>query len=373
MWPFPSRSVRLFVQNVPRGTREEQLRRHFEAVTGPGDVLDVSLRTFCATVRMRDEAAGQRARRELHGREFRGHRLSLHRFRGIKIYVGGLPEDCAAGDLLPLFQNFGLVTECDVVKDYGFVHMDNEEDGKTAIENLNGTEFMGSIIVVQRSVKDRKHNENSELETIVEGDTFPDPIVSFDEAMQEAAYQNGPESEDNSYPEASHSRTHSSQSRSYGSKSYDYEDDPDRLSSGYKETSSRHSLYERVRLSPRRSSYDDDYRDKHAVSKRYTTKEADDDYYPSYEYGRHDDFDRRGNGSSKRYTERWESSSRYRERSESSSRYTGRSESVSRYRERSGSSSRYTERSESVSRHRPYERSYLSPPHRSRENHRSYR
>ncbi|XP_062821422.1 RNA-binding protein 4-like [Anolis carolinensis] len=459
MWPYPSRSVRLFVRGFPRGSTQRDMRRHFEKAVGPGDVLDVSVRGLCAIVRMRDEAAGERARRELHGQPFLGIPISVHRFRGIKIYVGGLPEYCAPEDLRPLFQEYGPVAECGVVKDYAFVHMDNEEDGKAAIEHLNGTELYGSSITVQRSVKDHKHyvnrEQHSEQETLDERDTFADPHyeeppVSYDQdyrfqSGQAAAYRNGDELEDNSYAEA-----YSAQSHSYGSKSYDshnadyenraaydvgddatasystqysdsqsthdrasvdvaYQSVSDRLALGHRKTSSRHSLYERVRLSPPSSSYEDE----RAGGKSYT-RQADDSYCPPYKYvcrspphSSRDDFDRRGNRSSSRYTGRSESASRYtsrsesasryrsesssryrsesssRYRSESSSRYTGKSESSSRYTGRSESSSRYTGRSESASRHtgrsessshrRPYERNYLSPPHRSRENHRSHR
>uniref|UniRef100_A0A803TYP4 RRM domain-containing protein n=1 Tax=Anolis carolinensis TaxID=28377 RepID=A0A803TYP4_ANOCA len=110
------RSVRLFVRGFPRGSTQRDMRRHFEKAVGPGDVLDVSVRGLCAIVRMRDEAAGERARRELHGQPFLGIPISVHRFRGIKIYVGGLPEYCAPEDLRPLFQEYGPVAECGVVK-----------------------------------------------------------------------------------------------------------------------------------------------------------------------------------------------------------------------------------------------------------------
>nr|XP_060614367.1 RNA-binding protein 14-like [Anolis sagrei ordinatus] len=520
--PNPSGSVRLFVQNVPRGTSEEALRRHFEGATRPADVLDMILRNTCATVRMRDEAAGERARRDLHRRPFRGLRLSVQRFRAIKIYVGGLPEACAAEDLLPLFKEFGPVAECVVVKDYGFVHMENEEDGKAAIAQLNGTELKGRRITVKRSVNDRNpkvRKQNSGQQTEFQGDIFLDPYYgdeppeSFDHDYrpQATAYRNGAESDPYSYMEASRGRPHSAQSRSYGSKPYDshsavyenqdaydmqddmpasyspqffdsmsahdrasvdvaYRSPPDRLASAYRvqsprsglprspqratssfgelwpETTSRHSLYERVRLSPPSTSYKEHYKDEYAVDKRRMVKEMDDRYGPPYEYVRFspprrsgDNFDRRGNepskrytarsgsashypegsgsasrypegsgsasrypegsGSASRYTEGSGSASRYTEGSGSASRYIEGSGNASRYTERSGSarytegsgsashytersgsarypersgSARYTERPGSAPRHRPYERICLSPPRRSRENHRSY-
>nr|XP_003229564.2 PREDICTED: RNA-binding protein 4.1 [Anolis carolinensis] len=413
--PYGRRTVRLFVKNIPRMTPQAELRRHFEGVSAePDDVLNVFMREFSATVRMRNEEAAERARRALHGTLFRHLPLYVYRFRGIKIYVGNLPKGCGTEDIRPLFEDFGPVVACDVVKsgvkDYAFVHMDNEEDGRAAIKHLNGMELKGSYIAVQRSVKDHMLNarkQNSEQHPRVEGNTFPDPYyedqphAAFDQDYrpqsttgQGAAYRNGAESEPYNYPEASRGRTHSAHSHSYGGKSYDshnsvygnqadsyskefsdslstrnrasadvaYQSAPDRFGSGYRaqsprsrmprspqraalsgwrlETTSRYSLYERVRLSPPSSSYEDLYRDEPEVNKRHMTKHMEDSYSPPYEHvclspphSSRNDFNRRGNGPS----------------------------------------GKYTARSEGSPRHRPYERIRLSPPRRSRENHRSFR
>ncbi|CAG9812534.1 unnamed protein product [Phaedon cochleariae] len=55
-----------------------------------------------------------------------------------KIFIGNLTENTAVGDLRPLFEKYGKVVECDVVKNYGFVHMENETEGREAIGHLNG-------------------------------------------------------------------------------------------------------------------------------------------------------------------------------------------------------------------------------------------
>lgn len=68
-----------------------------------------------------------------------------------KIYVGNLPETCRRSDLQELFEKFGAVEECDVVKNYGFVHMCSESEAKVCIENLHNTEFMGNTITVEAS------------------------------------------------------------------------------------------------------------------------------------------------------------------------------------------------------------------------------
>ena len=89
-----------------------------------------------------------------------------------KIYVGNIPESCKSDDLRSLFQQFGRIEECDVVKNFGFVvrnweirinfnchslnlsylkHMSSEDEAKLAIETLNGSEFMGVKISVEAS------------------------------------------------------------------------------------------------------------------------------------------------------------------------------------------------------------------------------
>lgn len=38
-----------------------------------------------------------------------------------KIFIGKIPEKTVAQDIKPLFERYGKVLECDVVKNYGFV------------------------------------------------------------------------------------------------------------------------------------------------------------------------------------------------------------------------------------------------------------
>ncbi|XP_014671291.1 PREDICTED: RNA-binding protein 4.1-like isoform X2 [Priapulus caudatus] len=67
-----------------------------------------------------------------------------------KLFVGHLPN-CKQLDLLALFEKYGKVVECDIIKDYGFVHMDSLDDAKTAIAALHESNFMGSHISVEIS------------------------------------------------------------------------------------------------------------------------------------------------------------------------------------------------------------------------------
>ncbi|ESO86213.1 hypothetical protein LOTGIDRAFT_129619 [Lottia gigantea] len=68
-----------------------------------------------------------------------------------KLFVGNLPETVRKGDLTALFEKEGQVVECDVVKDYGFVHYATEEEAHSAVENLNGFLFCGSKLRVEVS------------------------------------------------------------------------------------------------------------------------------------------------------------------------------------------------------------------------------
>lgn len=63
--------------------------------------------------------------------------------------MGRLPENAQSPDLRRLFEQYGTVTECDILNRYGFVHMKTEEQATRAIENLHNCNFMGSLISVE--------------------------------------------------------------------------------------------------------------------------------------------------------------------------------------------------------------------------------
>lgn len=51
--------------------------------------------------------------------------------------------------------------ECDVVKNYGFVHFQNETDAREAIANLNGYVINGNAIKVENAKSRRAANTNT--------------------------------------------------------------------------------------------------------------------------------------------------------------------------------------------------------------------
>ena len=70
----------------------------------------------------------------------------------IRIFVGNLPFDLSDPILLSYFEPFGVVVSAVHVIDratqryrgFGFVEMADEQAGRRAIRDLNGTVFMGS-------------------------------------------------------------------------------------------------------------------------------------------------------------------------------------------------------------------------------------
>ncbi|XP_068163799.1 RNA-binding protein 14b isoform X2 [Antennarius striatus] len=148
-----SHTVKLFVGNLALDTTQEELSAIFEPY---GQVVSCSVLRQFAFVHLQGEGAAERAIRELSGREFRGRNLVVEESRGrplhsTKVFVGNLSGMCTTEDLQQLFQTFGKVLECDKVKGYAFVHMENKEDALQAIEALHGTSFKGRPLSVELS------------------------------------------------------------------------------------------------------------------------------------------------------------------------------------------------------------------------------
>jgi RNA recognition motif-containing protein len=74
----------------------------------------------------------------------------------MNIYVGNLPFHASEDDIKELFEAYGQVTSVSVIKDkytgqsrgFGFVEMPNTNEGQSAIQELNGREFMERKLVV---------------------------------------------------------------------------------------------------------------------------------------------------------------------------------------------------------------------------------
>ena len=72
------------------------------------------------------------------------------------IYVGNLSFDVSEPQLQESFAAFGAVSKANVVTDretgrsrgFGFVEMANDDEGKAAIEGLNGSDMGGRTVTV---------------------------------------------------------------------------------------------------------------------------------------------------------------------------------------------------------------------------------
>ncbi|CAG9838486.1 unnamed protein product [Diabrotica balteata] len=74
-----------------------------------------------------------------------------------KVFVGSLPPDATPDDLKKLFEPYGNIAECDIANKCGFLHLEDAELAMKAIDELNGVEFMGSKISVEKGrVKPRR-------------------------------------------------------------------------------------------------------------------------------------------------------------------------------------------------------------------------
>merc|ERR1711976_831879 len=93
----------------------------------------------------------------------------------MKLYVGNLGDDgnITSGDLRPLFETYGNVTECECIKNYAFVHMDDESAASEAVRNLNGHSVKGRPLKAEKSESKgpRKPSQKLFIGNISEGTT----------------------------------------------------------------------------------------------------------------------------------------------------------------------------------------------------------
>ena len=77
----------------------------------------------------------------------------------INIYVGNLPFSTTDTELEDLFSQFGSISRAAVITDretgrsrgFGFVEMENDDEGKKAIEEMNEQEFGGRQLTVNEA------------------------------------------------------------------------------------------------------------------------------------------------------------------------------------------------------------------------------
>ncbi len=77
----------------------------------------------------------------------------------MNIYVGNLPYNVVEEDLREIFEEYGEVASVKIISDklsgrskgFGFVEMDDDQEAKKAIDELNNAELSGRNIKVNES------------------------------------------------------------------------------------------------------------------------------------------------------------------------------------------------------------------------------
>ena len=145
--------VKLFIGNLPREATEQEIRSLFEQY---GKVLECDIIKNYGFVHIEDKTAAEDAIRNLHHHKLHGVCINVEASKNkskasTKLHVGNISPTCTNLELRAKFEEYGPVIECDIVKDYAFVHMERAEDAVEAIRGLDNTEFQGKRMRVQLS------------------------------------------------------------------------------------------------------------------------------------------------------------------------------------------------------------------------------
>ncbi|XP_071657551.1 RNA-binding protein 4B-like isoform X2 [Patagioenas fasciata] len=137
--------VKLFIGNLPREATEQEIRSLFEQY---GKVLECDIIKNYGFVHIEDKTAAEDAIRNLHHHKLHGVCINVEASKNkskasTKLHVGNISPACTNMELRAKFEEYGPVIECDIVKDYAFVHMERAEDAVEAIRGLDNTEFQG--------------------------------------------------------------------------------------------------------------------------------------------------------------------------------------------------------------------------------------
>ncbi|TNN37288.1 RNA-binding protein 4.1 [Liparis tanakae] len=143
--------VKIFIGNLSPDTTSDELRSLFSQYGKIGECTIVKNFGF---VHMDDKAEAEEAISNLHHYELNGMPMNVEMSRSktkgsTKLHVGNI--GCTNQELRAKFEEFGSVVECDIVKNYAFVHMDRMEDAVEAINQMDNTAFKGKLMSVKLS------------------------------------------------------------------------------------------------------------------------------------------------------------------------------------------------------------------------------
>uniref|UniRef100_A0A1A8NWJ3 RNA binding motif protein 4.1 n=1 Tax=Nothobranchius rachovii TaxID=451742 RepID=A0A1A8NWJ3_9TELE len=143
--------VKIFIGNLSAETTSDELRSLFSQY---GKISECSIVKNFGFVHMDSKSEAEEAIRNLHQYELNGQPLNVELSRGksrgsTKLHVGNIA--CTNQELRAKFEEFGAVLECDIVKNYAFVHMERMEDAMEAISKMDNTAFKGKLMSVKLS------------------------------------------------------------------------------------------------------------------------------------------------------------------------------------------------------------------------------
>ncbi|XP_048381066.2 RNA-binding protein 4-like isoform X3 [Stegostoma tigrinum] len=139
--------VKIFIGNLPRIATKEEIKELFEKY---GKLTECDIIKNYGFVHMEDKEAADEAIKNLHHHKLHGLPINVEASKSkvktsTKLHVSNVGAECTNQELRARFEEYGPVIECDIVKDYAFVHMEREEDAMEAIRGFDGTEFKGMI------------------------------------------------------------------------------------------------------------------------------------------------------------------------------------------------------------------------------------
>lgn len=139
--------VKIFVGNLSSTSTKEDLHSLFSQY---GKVAECDVLRNFGFVHMDSQKEAEEAVRKLHHHELNGQAINVEMSRGkakgtTKLHIRNISSNCTNQELREKFEEFGPVVECDIVKDYAFVHMERKEDAMGAISALDNASFKGEL------------------------------------------------------------------------------------------------------------------------------------------------------------------------------------------------------------------------------------
>ncbi|MGH0142207.1 UNVERIFIED_CONTAM: hypothetical protein FKN15_077843 [Acipenser sinensis] len=154
--------VKIFIGNLPREATADEIQSLFAQY---GEVTECAIIRNYGFVHMNDRKAATEAIRSLHLYKMHGTAINVEASRtknqtSTKLHVSNISKTCTSSELRAIFEEYGTVSECDIVKNFAFVHMANSDEAADAIKGLDNSEFQGQRIHVQLSNSGQRSGED---------------------------------------------------------------------------------------------------------------------------------------------------------------------------------------------------------------------